>query len=183
MARSRSTPSPPGSIALQVDAPGFERWAQTVTLSATMDPLNVVLQIAGIVESVGVVAPKLEEELPQLVERAGARLQTISAAQIQNGGYVDVSQALQALVPGLFLTPKAGPFDYVTASLQGSRTNEILWLVDGVRISNRLYGSTRRSTPCRPTWVRRIEILEGGQGLFTGLKPSRCREHRDESLY
>ena len=110
---------PPGSIALQVDAPGFERWAQTVTLSATMDPLNVVLQIAGIVESVGVVAPKLEEELPQLVERAGARLQTISAAQIQNGGYVDVSQALQALVPGLFLTPKAGPFDYVTASLQG----------------------------------------------------------------
>src|SRR4029077_7044935 len=37
---------PPGSIALQVDAPGFERWTQTVTLSATMDRLNVVLQIA-----------------------------------------------------------------------------------------------------------------------------------------
>ena len=161
---------PPGSIALQVDAPGFERWTQTVTLSATMDPLNVVLQIAGIVESVGVVAPKLEEELPQLVERAGARLQTISAAQIQNGGYVDVSQALQALVPGLFLTPKAGPFDYVTASLQGSRTNEILWLVDGVRISNRLYNGTTPLDTLPAHMVERIEILEGGQGLFYGTQ-------------
>ena len=161
---------PPGSIALQVDAPGFERWTQTVTLSATMEPLNIVLQIAGIVESVGVVAPKLEEELPQLVERAGARLQTISAAQIQNGGYVDVSQALQALVPGLFLTPKAGPFDYVTASLQGSRTNEILWLVDGVRISNRLYNGTTPLDTLPAHMVERIEILEGGQGLFYGTQ-------------
>jgi len=50
-------------------------------------------------------------------------------------------------VPGLFLTPKAGPFDYVTASLQGSRTNEILWLVDGVRISNRGFPDTVGGAP------------------------------------
>jgi hypothetical protein len=128
---------PVGSVSLQVEAPGFERSTQTVPLTTTMAPLAVVLQVAGVVESVGVVAPKLEEELPQIIERSGVRAQTITAAEIQNGGYYDVAQALQALVPGLFVTPRAGPFDYVTASLQGSRTNEILWLVDGVRISNR----------------------------------------------
>ena len=114
----------------------------SMNLTATTAPLSIVLQIAGVVETVGVVAPKLEEELPQIVERGGVRAQTITAAEIQSVGYYDVAQALQALVPGLFLTPKAGPFDYVTASFQGSRTNEILWLVDGVRISNRLYNGT-----------------------------------------
>ena len=135
-----------------------------------MAPLAVVLQIAGLVESVGVVAPKLEEELPQIIERTGVRAQTITAAEIQNGGYYDVAQALQALVPGLFLTPRAGPFDYVTASLQGSRTNEILWLVDGVRISNRLYNGTTPLDTIPAHMVERIEILEGGQGLFYGTQ-------------
>jgi vitamin B12 transporter len=160
----------PGAVSVQVEAPGFERWMQIVTMSAAVDPLNIVLQIAGVVESVGVVAPKLEEELPQLIERAGAREQMITAAQIQNGGYDDVAQALQALVPGLFLTPKAGPFDYVTASLQGSRTNEILWLVDGVRISNRLYNGTTPLDTIPAHMVERIEVIEGGQGLFYGTQ-------------
>src|SRR5262249_19716100 len=130
---------PAGSVSLQVEAPGFERWSQTVAVTATAAPLSIVMQIAGVVESIGVVAPKLEEELPQIIERSGVRAKTITATEIQNGGYCDVAQALQALVPGLFLTPKAGPFDYVTASLQGSRTNEILWLVDAVPIHNPFY--------------------------------------------
>jgi vitamin B12 transporter len=161
---------PVGSVSLQVEAPGFERAMQIVSLTTTSAPLTVVLQVAGVVESVGVVAPKLEEELPQIIERTGVRAQTITAVEIQNGGYYDVAQALQALVPGLFLTPKAGPFDYVTASLQGSRTNEILWLVDGVRISNRLYNGTTPLDTIPAHMVERIEILEGGQGLFYGTQ-------------
>ena len=161
---------PTGSVSVQVEAPGFERAMQTVSLTATMAPLTVVLQIAGVVESVGVVAPKLEEELPQIIERSGVRAQVITGVEIQNGGYYDVAQALQALVPGLFLTPKAGPFDYVTASLQGSRTNEILWLVDGVRISNRLYNGTTPLDTIPAHMVERVEILEGGQGLFYGTQ-------------
>jgi vitamin B12 transporter len=161
---------PVESVSIQIEAPGFERSMQTVSLTPTMAPLSVVLQVAGVVESVGVVAPKLEEELPQLIERSGVRAQTITAVEIQNGGYYDVGQALQALVPGLFLTPRAGPFDYVTASLQGSRTNEILWLVDGVRISNRLYNGTTPLDTIPAHMVERIEILEGGQGLFYGTQ-------------
>jgi outer membrane cobalamin receptor len=161
---------PVGSVSLTIESPGFERSTQTVSLTTTMAPLSVVMQVAGVVESVGVVAPKLEEELPQLIERSGVRAQIITSAQIQDGGYYDVAQALQALVPGLFLTPKAGPFDYVTASLQGSRTNEILWLVDGVRISNRLYNGTTPLDTIPAHMVERIEVLEGGQGLFYGTQ-------------
>jgi len=160
----------PGQVTLDVESPGFERRSQTMNLTATTAPLSIVLQIAGVVETVGVVAPKLEEELPQIVERGGVRAQTITAAEIQSVGYYDVAQALQALVPGLFLTPKAGPFDYVTASFQGSRTNEILWLVDGVRISNRLYNGTTPLDTIPAHMVERIEILEGGQGLFYGTQ-------------
>ena len=159
-----------GSVSVSVEAPGFEPSMQTVTLTGSMAPLAVVLKVAGIVESVGVVAPRLEEELPQIIESSGVRSTTITAAQIQNGGFYDVAQALQTLIPGLFLTPRSGPFDYVTASLQGSRTNEILWLVDGVRISNRLYNGTTPLDTIPAHMVDRIEIVEGGQGLFYGTQ-------------
>lgn len=161
---------PPGSYELHVDAPGFERSTQSITVPSGTPSINVTLQIAGITENLVVAAPRLEEELPQEIERAGVRVQTITSAQLENGGYYDVAQALQSLVPGLFLAPKAGPFDYVSVSLQGSRTNEILWLVDGVRISNRLYNGTTPLDTLPVHMVERIEVLEGGQGLFYGTQ-------------
>jgi vitamin B12 transporter len=161
---------PSGSYVLQIEAPGFQRWAQSVTVISGAQPINVVLQIAGLTESVVVAAPRLEEELPQEIQRTGVRVQTITSAQIQNGGYYDVSQALQSLVPGLFLNPHAGAFGYVSASLQGSRTNEILWLVDGVRISNRLYNGTTPLDTLPAHMIERIEVIEGGEGLFYGTQ-------------
>ena len=160
----------PGSYTLQVDAPGFQPATREVTVATGMPSLDVTVQIAGLVETLIVAAPRLEEELPQQIEQAGVRVQTITSAQLENGGYYDVAQALQSLVPGLFLTPKAGPFDYVFSSLQGSRTNEILWLVDGVRISNRLYNSTTPLDTLPAHMVERIEVLEGEQGLFYGTQ-------------
>lgn len=159
-----------GLYVVAVDAAGFQRWTRGVDVSASGATLDVVLPIPGVSESVAVSAPRLEEELPQEIERTGVRVQTITSAQIENGGYYDVGQALQSLVPGLFLTPKAGPFDYVDVSLQGSRTNEILWLVDGVRISNRLYNGTTPLDTIPAHMVERVEVIEGGQGLFYGTQ-------------
>ena len=160
----------PGLYVLSVEAPGFQRWTQAIAVSASSTPVDVVLPIPGFSETVAVAAPKLEEDLPQEVEKAGVRVQTISSAQIENGGYVDVAQALQSLVPGLFLAPKAGAFDYVAVALQGSRRNEILWLLDGVRISNRLYNGTTPLDTIPSHMVERIEVIEGGQGLFYGTQ-------------
>ena len=159
-----------GSYTLQVESPGFQPAAQEVRVEPGIRPLDVVLQIAGVVETLIVAAPRLEEELPQQIERSGVRVQTITGAQLENGGYYDVAQALQSLVPGLFLSPQSGPFDYVASSLQGSRGNEILWLVDGVRISNRLYNGTSPLDTIPAHMVERVEILEGGQGLFYGTQ-------------
>lgn len=74
------------------------------------------------------------------------------------------------LAPGLYLSPKNGAFDYTTASLQGARSQDILWLVDGIRINNRLYASTSPLDTIPASIIERIEILKGGQGIFYGTQ-------------
>jgi outer membrane cobalamin receptor len=127
-------------------------------------------ETASPLDEVVVTARSLEEDLPQQLSRYGTRVDTISAAKIQNGGYLDVAGALQALAPGLYISPKSGPFDYVQISLQGSRTEDVLWLVDGVRINNRLYAGTTPLDTLPASMIERIEILNGGQALFYGTQ-------------
>jgi outer membrane cobalamin receptor len=121
-------------------------------------------------EEVVVRAPSLEDELPGELARNGTRVDTVSAEQIQNGGYLDVADSAGALVPGLTISPKNGPFDYATISLQGARTQDLLWLVDGVRINNRLYGGTAPLDTFPAAIVERLEILDGPQALFFGTQ-------------
>ncbi|HEV7716853.1 MAG TPA: TonB-dependent receptor plug domain-containing protein, partial [Steroidobacteraceae bacterium] len=111
---------------------------------------------------------RLEETLPEELSRYGMRLETVTRADVRNGSYVDVTQSLQALAPGLYMQPKNGPFDYSDISLQGSRTGDVLWLVDGVRINNRLYNGTPPLDTVPSSIVERLEVLEGGQSLFYG---------------
>ena len=74
------------------------------------------------------------------------------------------------LVPGLYMAPKNGPFDYFSGSLQGSRSQDILWLVDGIRITNRLYNTTTPLDTIPAHMVERVEVLKGGQGIFYGTQ-------------
>lgn len=115
-------------------------------------------------------ASQLEESVPLTLEHYGNQLEVISAEQIRAGGFVDITDALRTLVPGLHISPKHGPFDYFNASLHGSRNQDILWLVDGVRITNRLYNSTSPLDTLPPQMVARIEVLKGGQGIFYGTQ-------------
>jgi vitamin B12 transporter len=119
---------------------------------------------------VNVVGTQLEESIPVDLAKYGSRLEIITAGQIEAGGYNDVAQALQMLVPGLSVVPKNGPFDYVDVSLLGGRTADTLFLIDGVRISNRLYGNTTPLDTIPAHMVERIEILKEGQGLFYGTQ-------------
>ncbi|HTE41325.1 MAG TPA: TonB-dependent receptor, partial [Steroidobacteraceae bacterium] len=124
----------------------------------------------AILEDVLVLGSRLEESLPQVLSEYGNRLEVITAEQIQAGGFTDVSQALQMIVPGLYVAGKNGAFDYVEVSLQGSRTSDILWLIDGVRISNRLYNGTTPLDTIPVHMIERIEVLKGGQALFYGTQ-------------
>ncbi len=125
---------------------------------------------SGIQEEIIVFGARLEETIPLDLEQFGNRVEIITADELQLGGFNDLGQSLQMKVPGLYLAPKNGAFDYVNCSLQGSRCQDILWLIDGVRINNRLYNSTSPLDTVPAHMVERIEVLYGGQGIFYGTQ-------------
>jgi outer membrane cobalamin receptor len=141
-------------------------------LLCAISPVAALAAAAGDDEELGavVVLGQLEQTLPQELGRYGTRVESISTEQIQQGGYYDIPQALQALTPGMYIAPLSGPFDYVELSFQGSRASEVLWLVDGMRLNNRLYSTTMPLDTIPAHLVERIEVLEGGQGLFFGTQ-------------
>lgn len=113
----------------------------------------------------------LEATLPQELSGYGSDLVSVARSAIEQNVYVDPQQALQMQVPGLYITP-VGPFSYSHVSIQGSRLarygpSDVLWLVDGVRLNNRLYSSTLSDT-LPANMVERIEVLKGGESLFYG---------------
>lgn len=112
----------------------------------------------------------LENTLPLELARFGADLEIVTEEQVRNHGFVDVAQSLEMLVPGLHLTTQAGAFSYVNVQMQGSRTSDILWTVDGVRINNRLYNSTSPADTLPSAMIERTEVLKGGHGLMYGTQ-------------
>lgn len=137
------------------------------TTSLVTSLLN--LASAAELEEIVITSEKIEETIPQDLARYGNRIEVITADQIEEMGFVDLSQTLQMAVPGLHIRPKNGAFDYIDLSLQGSRKQEVLVTIDGVRITNRLYNGTMFDTvPVH--MIERIEVLKGGQGIFYGTQ-------------
>ncbi|RYG36137.1 MAG: TonB-dependent receptor, partial [Burkholderiales bacterium] len=116
-----------------------------------------------------IVGQTIEETLPQELAKYGSDVEVTDSQEMRDSLFVDVSQALQMDTPGLFLAPRGGPFSYMDISLQGSRTQDMLFLVDGVRINNRLYSSTMTDT-LPGSMTERVEVLKGGQSLFYGTQ-------------
>ena len=117
------------------------------------------------VDEVVVKARKIEERLSAELGEYGHPVEIITGEEIEDAGFVDINRALEAMVPGFFSVTKSGFGDYSYSSLHGSR--EILYLLDGVRMNNRLYGSGYLDSISVHN-IERIEILKGGEGLFYG---------------
>ncbi|WP_158583333.1 TonB-dependent siderophore receptor [Salinisphaera sp. Q1T1-3] len=124
----------------------------------------------SVLSDVQVEGSGIEQTLPAELSAYGAERQVIDRQQLDDTGMTDVAQALERLAPGLFLAPRGGRGSYFNASLDGSRTQDILWLVDGVRINNRLYGGTTPLDSITTEMIDYIEVLRGGQGLFYGTQ-------------
>lgn len=121
-------------------------------------------------EELYVIGQRLEETTPQQLAELGNRLDMVTAAELELGGFDDLAQGLQFHVPALYVAPKSGPFDYMSCSLQGSRCEDVLWLVDGVRTNNRLYNTTAPLDTIPAHQIERVEVLYGGQSIFYGTQ-------------
>lgn len=121
-------------------------------------------------EAVEVRGEPAERQLSEELADYGNRVEIVDRERISASGAVDIAQALQMLAPGLHLAPKHGRFDYADISLQGSRNADVLFLIDGVRVNNRLFAGTSPLDTLSTNMVERIEILKGGQSLFYGTQ-------------
>lgn len=115
-------------------------------------------------------APSVESTTVAEMARFGSKVEIIDRARIERAGPdADITRVLQMSVPGLYVAPKNGPFDYANYSLLGGRNDDTLILLDGVRLNNRLYGGLYLDTlPANA--IERIEVLKGGQSLLFGTQ-------------
>ena len=110
---------------------------------------------------------KIEEKLSGELATYGHKVEIVTREEIKAGGYTDVNQILEALVPGLYMVSKNGRGDYMRMSLNGGDNKQVNFLIDGVRINNRLYGRGYLDT-LSVKMIERVEILKNGEGLFYG---------------
>ncbi|MCG8685830.1 MAG: TonB-dependent receptor [Desulfobacterales bacterium] len=101
----------------------------------------------------------------QELEMFGHSMAVITGDQIREAGFVDLTKAIQAMVPGIFTSARQGRGGWTYTYLHGS--DDILWLLDGVRITNPLYASDWTAT-LSIHQVDRIEVLKGGESVFYG---------------
>lgn len=117
-----------------------------------------------------VAAPSVESTTVAAMAQYGSKVEIVSREQIERAGPgADITRVMQMFIPGFYVAPKNGPFDYGTYSLLGGRNDDTLILLDGVRLNNRLYGGLYLDTlPANA--VERIEVLKGGQSLLFGTQ-------------
>lgn len=110
---------------------------------------------------------KIEERLSSELAEYGHKVEIITGEEISAGGYTDINQILESLVPGLYVVSKSGRGDYIRMSLAGGDNKQVIFLIDGVRINNRLYGRGYLDT-ISVKMIERIEVLKNGEGLYYG---------------
>ena len=124
-----------------------------------------------------ITARSLEVTTPLELSTLGYDVEFVSKQQILNHGFVDTAQALEMLVPGAYVATQMGAFSYINLSLQGSRTGDVLWTMDGVRINNRLYNGTSPADTLPASHDRAHGSAEGRPGPAL-RHPGRCRRRQ-----
>lgn len=148
----------------------FNTSAPTLFLGCLFSPLLLADDAPLELNQQIVSAPSVESTTVADMAKFGSKVEIVSREQIERAGpSADVSRVMQMFIPGLYVAPKNGPFDYGTYSLLGGRNDDTLILLDGVRLNNRLYGGLYLDTlPANA--IERIEVLKGGQSLLFGTQ-------------
>ncbi|MFT0869273.1 TonB-dependent receptor plug domain-containing protein [Pseudomonas sp. CAM1A] len=144
--------------------------ARTLFLGCLASPLALAENTPLILDQQIVAAPSVESTTVAAMAQYGSKVEIVSREQIERAGPgADITRVMQMFIPGFYVAPKNGPFDYGSYSLLGGRNDDTLILLDGVRLNNRLYGGLYLDTlPANA--VERIEVLKGGQSLLFGTQ-------------
>lgn len=102
------------------------------------------------------------------IESVGSSVSTLTAADLEQGQYMFVYEALRA-VPGAVVAQNGGAGAVAGVRLRGSSTGQTLVVIDGVRANDPAapqggFNAANLST----AGVEKIEILRGPQGLAWG---------------
>lgn len=117
------------------------------------------------IEEMTVKGTRSVQQPSEALSLVGHSVEVITGEQIREAGFVDLNKAIQAMVPGIFTSARQGRGGWTYTYLHGS--DDLLWLLDGVRITNPLYASDW-STTLSIHQVERIEVLRGGESIFFG---------------
>ena len=162
-----------GVYTLQIDAAGFARWSQNVTVAASMAPLTIPLQVAGLSESISVVGTTPATlAIPTLTgTRLGltpletpASLSVISGTTIRERGDQTVADAKTRAV-GVTMQgdPGNGGGSVVARGFGG--VGSVMQLFDGDQL---FVGAGTVTFPFDPWSVERIEVLGGPSSVLYG---------------
>jgi vitamin B12 transporter len=114
------------------------------------------------VEPVVVTATTVETPTEQL----GVAVSVIAGEEFKIYHYSSVDDALRS-IPGVNVTQQGSYGKLSSLSIRGANANQVLILVDGVRVSSPTIGQTDLSD-ISPDLIDRIEVIRGGQSTLYG---------------
>jgi vitamin B12 transporter len=104
--------------------------------------------------------------VPTSAEQLGVALNVITGEDFKTYHYSTVDDAFRN-IPGINVTQQGSYGKLSTLSIRGANANQVLILVDGVRVSSPTLGQTDLSD-ISPDLIERIEVIRGGQSTLYG---------------
>ena len=117
-----------GNFLLQIDKESFQSATRNIDLKGGDVATDIVLQIAGVSDSILVTAAGA----PQKLDEISKAVSTVSQEEIRNRNEYALSDTLRT-VPGVVVTNGGGPGQNTSIRIRGLRTDAAAVLVDGLR--------------------------------------------------
>jgi vitamin B12 transporter len=99
-------------------------------------------------------------------EQVGVALSVVTGEDIKTYHYPTLDDAFRN-IPGVSVHKSGGYGKLSTMTIRGANPNQVLILVDGVRVSSPTLGQTDLSD-ISPDLIERIEVIRGGQSTLYG---------------
>jgi vitamin B12 transporter len=99
-------------------------------------------------------------------EQLGVALSVVTGEDMKTYHYPTLDDALRN-IPGVSVQKSGGYGKLSTMTIRGANSNQVLILVDGVRVSSPTLGQTDLSD-ISPDLIERVEVIRGGQSTLYG---------------